>query len=363
MIDLLVIFDGKGIVRGVNCAVTQLLGYSPKQMIGQRLAGILDSNQEEAALLEKLRRFGEIRDTELSFISDQGERVPLLFNGSSLKDERGRTIAFLLVARDMREIRKMIADLREARSNLETKVMARTAELVEAQKKLVESEKYAAIGQLAAGAAHELNNPLTAVMGHSEMILLTLERDHQWYESVKGIVEAAERCRNIVSALLSYSRRKARSFRRFNLNGVVEKSLIACQGVAGMDRIRLRKEYWPEPVFVEGDEDGICQSFSEIIVNALEAMPASGDLVIRTRRDNGSAMVEFMDTGGGIVEDQIYRIFDPFFSTKENRIGLGLSKCQNIARDHGGVVEVCSTPDEGSTFRISLPCKNSGGGL
>jgi len=251
-------------------------------------------------------------------------------------------------------------ELIEWGKTLENKVEERTKELVEMQSHLIQSEKLASIGKLAAGIAHEINNPLGGILIYSHLLLEETKKDTPAHENLKKIVKETSRCKNIVKGLLEFSRPKEPEMSPTDINDVVNRSLSLFERQALFQNIQVRREFSDLPKIV-ADGAQLQQVFTNIIVNAAEAMDGCGVLTIQTLMNDQSdcIRVEFSDTGHGIKEEDMHRLFEPFFTTKEvgKGTGLGLAISYAIVRKHQGSIEARSEVGKGSTFTVTLPLK------
>lgn len=240
---------------------------------------------------------------------------------------------------------------------LEEKVDERTTELRNMQKQLIQAEKMASIGRLAAGVAHEINNPLTGILTNSTLLLEDLSKNDKQYGDIKAIVDETLRCRQIVKGLLDFARQTEPKRITTNINEIIESVVSLVCNQASFQNIKIRKELSSDMPHMMLDSDQIKQVFMNIVLNAADAMPRGGDLKIRSGLDESGkyVLISFSDTGSGINEEQLGKIFDPFFSTKEKGTGLGLSVSYGIVERHGGTIDVESQVDRGSTFTVKLP--------
>jgi signal transduction histidine kinase len=242
-------------------------------------------------------------------------------------------------------------------SRLYEGVKRQMAELKQTQAQLVQSTKLAAIGELAANIAHEINNPLTSVLGFASFLAERLEPGSPMLEELSLIQEEASRARDIVRDLLQFSRQSEYLPAMTDLNVVVEQVVGMVRRQGAVDALTVEEVYAPELPLVEMDVSRMKQVFLNIINNAIYAMPDGGTLTLRTAVAGPFVQVEFTDTGGGIVPEHLSRIFDPFFTTKPDvsGTGLGLSVSLGIVQSHGGTIEVTSELGRGSTFVVKLP--------
>jgi two-component system, NtrC family, sensor kinase len=254
-------------------------------------------------------------------------------------------------------------EIRALNRGLEEKVLARTEELaeknrilVETQQELVRVEKLAAIGELAAGVAHEINNPLAIIRGNTELVQDALPEDSPCQEELEIVTRQLSRVERIVANLLRFARRERKQSGRTSLNLILEEILRQVGHQIPLTGIVVATDYDPAGPEVMGDADQLQQVFTNLIINAVQAMPMGGTLTIATRADydNGACAITVSDSGSGILPENLEQVFNPFFTTRANGVGLGLSVSYGIIRDHGGEIGVDSTPGKGTSFRVTL---------
>ncbi len=230
--------------------------------------------------------------------------------------------------------------------------------LKETQTRLVQTEKLSAIGEMVAGVAHEINNPLTAVLGFSQL-LLGQECDEKIKTKLLKISNEATRCAKIVQNLLTFARKQKPEKRYIGINGIIESVLEMRSYQLKVDNIEIVKELAPDLPKTMADYTQLQQAFLNIINNAHQAMSDNngGMLTIKTEAKGQKIFVSFQDSGPGISSDNLKKIFDPFFTTKPagKGTGLGLSLCYGIMREHGGSIHVESEKGKGALFRLELP--------
>jgi signal transduction histidine kinase len=225
------------------------------------------------------------------------------------------------------------------------------------QTQFVQSEKLASLGQLAAGAAHEINNPLTAILGYSDLLIDDASVGEKARTMAEKIREQARRTKTLVTHLLSFARQVPAQRTMLDINAVVS-SAVQLRGL-DLHGKNIRIELQAEPVLpgVRGDPNQLLQVFFNIISNAVDAMEevGGGVLTVRTLRERADVVVEFNDTGPGIKEPQL--VFDPFYTTKPvgKGTGLGLSICYGLVQEHGGQISCFNRPEGGACFRIAFP--------
>ncbi len=235
------------------------------------------------------------------------------------------------------------------------------------QTQLIQNEKLASIGLLAGGIAHELNNPLGGILLFSQMLLRTMEKTNTHYQDVEEIESAAKRCKSIVENLLDFARQqpalidKKSHQEQFELQEVMGSALRFCNVGGAVDKVDIIEDMDAEGTPAVGNRNKLTQVFLNLIQNAVQAMPSGGRLTLKAYRlddERGSWSVgEIIDTGVGIPNDQLKKIFDPFFTSKSEGegTGLGLSICHGIVQDVGGFIEVESKLHKGSCFRVLIP--------
>ena len=242
-----------------------------------------------------------------------------------------------------------------------------------AQESWAQSEKLAAIGQLAAGVMHEINNPLATVAACSESLSLRFEDlriagcdvPEQAMEYTRIIDQEVQRCKRIIDSLLTFSRPRSAAHTATDINAVIQQTLFLLKHHERFRKIRLQTMLDSELVTVPANAEQLIQVFMALLINAADSMGESGGITIRTRRglSNAEAVVaEVIDGGSGIQRSELTKIFEPFYTTKPpgRGTGLGLSVCYSIIANHGGRIEVDSAPGAGSTFRILLPATETG---
>jgi len=227
------------------------------------------------------------------------------------------------------------------------------------QHQLIQSEKLSGIGEFVAGVAHELNNPLTSVMGFAELLQQS-DMAEQQRRYLDVIAKSAKRCQKIVASLLSFARRHAPERKVVCVNEIVESAVEILQYQMRTSNIEVVTHLDPRLPATEVDSHQMQQVFLNIINNARQAMegrPAKGLLRVTTESSNEKVRIIFQDNGPGIPPENITKIFNPFFTTKEvgKGTGLGLSLCYGIVSEHGGTITPSSEPGQGATFTIELP--------
>jgi len=227
------------------------------------------------------------------------------------------------------------------------------------EERLSQVEKQVSIGRLAAGVAHEINNPLTSVLGLSMMMQKNLKPDDPYQEDLEIIVEETTRCKKIVSNLLDFARERPSEKRITDVNQVIRESLILTSKYEKMDQVNVDLKLADEPLLVHADAKQLQQVFTNVVTNAAEAMTENGTITITSDEDSsgGFVVVQVRDTGMGIPREHLDRVFEPFFTTKGavKGTGLGLSVSLGMIRKHNGTIEMDSKEGKGTTVTIILP--------
>jgi two-component system, NtrC family, sensor kinase len=284
----------------------------------------------------------------------RGEWDALLGNGR--KDELGElSHAFNELTIKLKAAKE---ELEEWGRNLEVKVEERTREIKEIQAQLVRSEKLASVGELAAGIAHEINNPLTGILVFSSLLRNNPRLDPLLLKDVDIVVQETGRCARIVKGLLDFARETTPRKALVSLSGVMDRALSLVENQTMFHDIEIIKYYDGALPDILVDQHQIEQVFINMLVNAGQAMDGGGRLEISTGRVDEEDLlhVTIADSGCGIPQEDLKKIFDPFFSTKEDRgTGLGLSVSYGIIENHGGRIEVHSKVGKGTKFVLFFP--------
>lgn len=263
-------------------------------------------------------------------------------------------------------LKKADEEIKELIRTLEEKVEERTKELKVAQLQIIQSEKLASIGKLSATIAHEINNPLNGILTYTKLIEKRLGRDSLSQDEIQKIksylatmIRETERCSTIVRNLLDFARQREPALKfDVNVNTLIDDSLNFISNQISLQEIEVIRQYSELPP-ITADPQQLRQVFLNILVNACEAMPKGGKIIVRTSylKDEEKVHVEIEDTGMGIDKEVLDKIFDPFFTTKEKGTGLGLSVVYGIVNAHKGDLKIESKKGEGTKVIIKLPLR------
>jgi two-component system, NtrC family, sensor kinase len=334
----------KGEIIMMNKAAEKLFGYS---IYNANKINIEDFYPPGTAreIMRKLRDEkyggkGKLPITRVNILTKQGIEVPVEMTAAIIY-EGERETATAGIFNDLREKQAFAKKLEEAESQL------------------VQSEKLASIGRLAAGVAHEINNPLTSILLYGNMMYEKLESDHPLAGHLGYILEDADRCKEIVKNLLAYSRQTSPSKAVFYLNNLVNESLGLIRDQKLFMNVTVVKNYDEHQILVNADKNQLYQVIINLLINAFDAMAGNGTLTIKTYRDplKHRAFLEITDTGCGIPQENISKVFDPFFTTKElgKGTGLGLSMAYGIMQENLGQIFIKETGPAGTTMLLELP--------
>jgi len=316
-------------------------GVSRDDAVGREIFEVLDRQPRDLLKREFDRVFdtGELQQVEMESQASGEARYYRITKIPMRQD--GRTISHVItIGEDITEWRQ-------------------------AQQRLTETEKLAAMGQLAAGVMHEINNPLATILACCEALALRAQdlepTDRHGYDEYLKIIDTeVQRCRRIVESLLAFSRPKASDMKPVDVNGVVDRTLFLLKLHARFKRLTVIRELAGDLPPVLADQERLIQSFMALMLNAMDAMDSRGSLTVRSRINpdrTDEVLLEFVDTGSGIKREDLPKIFEPFFTTKPQGrgTGLGLSICYGIIAEHRGRIEVESQVGVGSNFKVYLP--------
>ena len=345
-VDGIIAADMKGNIIIFNKGAEALTGYTAEEVIGKLHITKIYREGVAKEIMKKLRSqeyggVGKFIPTQLNALNKFGQEIPIQLSAALIYNGSGQEIASVGIFTDLRP-----------RLNMEKK-------LQETHLQLVSSEKMASLGKLAAGIAHEINNPLGGILIYSSLMMEDLPEEDPRRGDLVRIVQETGRCKEIVKSLLEFARQTEPKMEPTDINRAISDGLFFLVNQALFHNIQIVKKLDSFLPFVRANASQLKQVFMNIIVNAAEAMHGNGTLTIATFRapERKTVFVEFADTGEGIPQENLTRIFDPFFTTKEvgKGTGLGLATSYGIIEDHGGKISVKSQVGKGTTFTIELP--------
>ena len=335
--DLIAVLDGEARFTYASQRVQDALGYAPETLIGE-LIGTRAHPEDQARLQEIFHGIvnGQSPNAQFEYRTSHADGTwrTLRASAAPLFDEDGKITGVVASARDVTEVKQ-------------------------SERELVQKDKFTAMGQMMAGAAHELNNPLTAILGVSELIRERATDDAS-RRHAELILNQARRAAGIVQNLLDFARPPAQGRLKLRLDEIVQEALRSHQTSLTQKNIKVEFEAAPDLPLVAGDKKLLTQIYLNIITNAEQAISSARDhgvLKISVAGVDDRVCVTFADDGPGIPSEMIGKIFDPFFSTKRpgGGSGLGLTICHAVTKEHGGSIEVQSVAGSGATFRVFFP--------
>ena len=285
---------------------------------------------------------GKLTTSRINFVRKNGEKIPVNFSAAIIK-EGDREIGSVGIFSDLREHERLCRELEQA------------------QIQLVQAEKIASLGRLAAGVAHEINNPLAGILIYADMLMKQIGDHPQLREDLQEIINQTLRSKEIVTRLLEFSRRSLGERVLSDVNKIIGQCTKLLGRQALFHDIKLVFDLDTDLPQVLGDPGQLQQVFTNLILNAAHAMHGKGRITISSCQDqeSGHVVLKFSDTGPGIPRENIDKIFEPFFTTKTpgEGIGLGLSVVYGVIQRHGGSIEVETPPEGGAVFTMRLPLK------
>lgn len=343
-VSAIIAADRRGRIIMMNKAAETLFGYSAIYTENINVESFYPEGVARE-IMAKMRdeRFGgrgKLPITRVNIRHRDGSEIPVEMTAVIIYED-GMETATAGIFNDLRERLEVEQQLRDAHAQL------------------TQSEKLASLGRLAAGVAHEINNPLTSILLYAGMMQEKLEADSPFRQNIAYILEDTERCKEIVKNLLAYSRQTNPARGYLRLNDIIDNSLRLIRDQKLFMHVKVVEDKWQAPLLVNADKNQLCQVLINLIINAIDAMNGYGVLTLRTHEDRvkGMAYLEVGDSGGGIAPENLTKIFDPFFSTKElgKGTGLGLSMAYGMMEENSGRIFVKSTGPSGTVFALELP--------
>jgi len=344
-VDGIIASNMKGDIVLFNQGAQALLGYSEEETRSSLHVTKLYNEGVAYELIERMRSDefggkGKLLRHELVVKHKNGYGIPVSFSGGIIYD-RDKEIATFGLFTDLRAMQQIEEDLEQT------------------HRMLLQSEKMAGLGRLAAGVAHEINNPMSGIMLYANLVQEELGEDHELSNDLQTIVQEAERCKVIVADLLEFSHQTTYEMELVNLNDVIQKTLTILRHQPLFQNIVIDQDLDLDLAPIYGNSIRLNQVVMNIVVNAAQAMDGKGRLVItsRVRANQDINEVTIKDSGPGIKQDLLEKIFDPFFTTKVTGegTGLGLSVSYAIVKEHKGSIRVTSSPGKGSMFSLRFP--------
>ena len=347
----------------------QWLGYSDKELTDKTFLDAVHPDYH-AILIEEYGKKHSEKDFpliyEIKCVNKKGEIRPFEISVGPYK-KQGKVIGIEVLHRDITERKEMemklqeyAEKLQEYTEHLEDMVDERTRALRESQERLLKSERLAAIGQLATAVGHDLRNPLAALKNASYYLKMKLpsSKDEKVKKMFGVIDKEINYANNIVKDLMDFSRVKKPEFKKVDLISSIQDAVAQLKFP---ENVTLTTKFSEAPT-IEADPDQLRRIFQNIALNGVQAMPKGGELTVSTRKDGDFVEAAFTDTGVGIPEKNMEKLFKPLFTTKAQGVGLGLAICKNLVENHNGRIAVKSKVGKGTTFTVKLPIHQNKGG-
>jgi PAS domain S-box-containing protein len=306
-----------------------------KNDIAFKNAGLLHSNDEISenfnAILKKVQEYGRY-ETETYMNKKDGSIFPVILTATQFRDTEGKLVGYIFIAKDITELKRL-------------------------EYQVFQAEKMAAIGQLAAGMAHEINNPLMVIAGRVEMLLDNKKLSPKLREILRIVFTQTDRMRKLVDRFLTFARKRPLEMEFLSINEVIKDiAPLLSYHKMPISKIEIIKNLAKKLPKVKADLHQLQEVFLNLTINACQAMPEGGKLTLKTvSLEDKFVEIRISDTGAGIAPQNLKNLFMPFFSTKKDGTGLGLSICYNIIKSHNGSIDVDTELNKGTTFIIKLP--------
>ncbi|ETR73318.1 MAG: PAS/PAC sensor signal transduction histidine kinase [Candidatus Magnetoglobus multicellularis str. Araruama] len=345
-VDAVLAVDKQGRILIFNEAAAEITGYNQEEALNMVDIRDVYPNNGAREIMRALRAEeyggpGKLKGYKVDIIHRNGEVIPISVNAALVYDG-DREVASIGFFKDLRE------DIRIK------------DELEKAQVQILQSEKMASLGKLAAGVAHQLNNPLGGITLFTKLVLEEYDLEEAARDDLSRILRDAERCRDTVKELLEFARQTRHLMRPNDINRAISRTLFLLENQTIFHNIDIIRQLAPALPPVHSDVQQLNHVFMNIILNAADAMAGKGSLTVTTglSESKNHVIIQIQDTGPGIPDDVLPHIFEPFFTTKEEGkgTGLGLSLVYGIVQNHGGKIEA-NTSSTGTRFTIKLPIR------
>ncbi|MCK8604204.1 ATP-binding protein [Desulfoferrobacter suflitae] len=319
----LLVTDKAGDIQRVNQAAQQILHSSA-------ITGRIDQFPCFLRMAKRLESEGAILEEEVEYSANDSRSTPLLVNAAIIRDEERQTSGHVFLFSDLTRLKQLEDQLRR-------------------------SERLAALGQLAAGVAHEIRNPLSSIKGFA-IILATRCKEDERSSGLAAVMEKeVDRLDRVITDLLEFSRPTELNKETFSCRELIRHSLQLVEKQAGDQGVSIQWQIDPEDLQVELDADRFAQVLLNLYLNALQAMETGGALKINSFMRSNEVIFQISDSGTGIAAEHLPHLFDPYFTTKPRGVGLGLANVHKLVEAHRGTIEVESLAGQGTTFTVRLP--------
>ena len=350
-IDGITTTDLHGTIVYTSLKVKDILGYEPKECMGKKIYTFYGNGKEDAkTIMNELTSKGELRNHEMGLIKKDGELIDVSLSASLLKDEKGEVIGTLGIYRDITEKKRLEAQLQRA-------------------------QKMEALGTLAGGVAHDLNNILSGLVSYPDLLLMQLPEDSPLKKPILTIQESGQKAAAVVQDLLTLARRGVATMEVVNLNEIISQYLKSpeCGKLRSFHpNVELKTDLKGDLLNISGSKVHLAKTVMNLVSNAAEAMPDGGEFSISTEsryidrpirgydevEEGDYVVLTVSDTGVGIPTEDLERIFEPFYTKKKmgrSGTGLGMAVVWGTVKDHNGYIDLQSTEGKGTTFTLYFP--------
>jgi two-component system NtrC family sensor kinase len=334
----------KGNILLWNRAAEDIIGYKADEVVGRMDISEIYPEGVAKQVMKMLRSpeyggIGKLLSYPMVYRRRDEKIIEGNLSAAIIYDHQGKEIASVGVFVDLEERLEMERKLRET------------------QEQLLQSEKLAAMGRLTSQIAHELNNPLYGIMNTLELLKTEVSPQSKRRKILEMALSETERLTGLLRKMLSFSKPDEEEKQPVDVNTIIDEILLLVKKQLQENSVKASIFYSPDLAEVFASKNQLRQVFLNMISNARDAMPEGGTLGVKTMQNEDTITIEISDTGVGIREENIHKIFDSFFTTKESvkGVGLGLSVCYGFIKEHGGDIKVSSRKGEGTTFTITLP--------
>ncbi len=334
--DTIIVAGCDGIIQDINPSGLEMLKCNNKGKLLNSVAlnDLFTTHDEYVRFIKKMESQGYVKEYETKLSALDGAEIDALITANYRTDEEGNVCGYEAIIKDITSWKRF-------------------------QEQLKEADRLASIGEMAAGLAHEINNPLGIIMGYTGMLLKEIDKEDPRRDDLEIIYKNTEACKKIVEDLLKFSRKTETKPQRTNISRIIDDVVDFLSYRLEEKDVNIHKELDRAMPEIMVDAEKIKQVFVNMVINAWQAVGEGGNIWLRTymNADATRAIVEIEDDGCGIKPEHKGRVFEPFFTTKEpgEGTGLGLSVSYGIVKEHGGEILVNSTPGEGTVFVIELP--------
>jgi PAS domain S-box-containing protein len=334
--DAIITLDPDDRILSWNRGAEAIFGHPAAEMLGKSIEVIippdLRESNERGRIAEKLRMHGAIRSYQTERMTKDGRRIQVIFTRTAIRDDGGRLVGSSAVLKDVTTVRTL-------------------------ERQLVDAEHLATLGELSAGLAHEIKNPLAGIKGAIDVIRDSLPVTDMHREVLGDVLHEVNRIDKIVRDLLNYAKPKPPSLSDIHLPEMAQRLVAMARQSSKNEGLSIRLEQPCEIPGFTGDETQIEQVLLNLLLNAQNAVPSGGNITVRLTYypEDYTVRVEVEDDGPGIPDEIKRRIFQPFFTTRTDGTGLGLATCLKNVQYHGGLIDVVTEPGHGTKFVVTLP--------